>query len=90
MGTAALIEASPTAAPAGARQQPSPTPRPRLVVLEGGRGRTGLVSSPICRPARHPAALVRRRRLSILAAAVALLLLVVAAGWFDGGCRSPR
>ncbi|MGH9118847.1 MAG: LysM peptidoglycan-binding domain-containing protein [Acidimicrobiales bacterium] len=87
MGTAALIEAPPTAASAGAHQQPSTTTRPRLVVLEGGRGRTGLVSSPICRPVLLPAALVRRRRLAVVAAVAAIL--VVIAARLDGGAAVP-
>lgn len=72
------------AAPAAGRRG-----RSHLVALEGGRGRTGFVSSPPCRPVRLPAAIVRRRRLTILGVVAAALF--VAAGWFDGvGSRPDR
>ncbi|MGH9246934.1 MAG: LysM peptidoglycan-binding domain-containing protein [Acidimicrobiales bacterium] len=50
-------------------------PRPRLVVLEGGRSRAGLVSSSSCRPARL--------------ALATLPLLFVLASWLDGGASLP-
>ena len=87
MATPALLDLSATSAPAGVPSRPSPVGRPRLVVLEGGRGRTGPVSSPLCRPVRHPAALVRRRRLVLLITVAALAFL--AASWFDDGASVP-
>jgi LysM domain len=81
MMSAASIRSAPAAAPSDRRG------RPHLVVLEGGRGQTGLVSSPPCHPVRLPAAVVRRRRLVLLGSLAAVLF--VAASWFDGGAEVP-
>jgi hypothetical protein len=64
------------------------SPRARLVVLEGGRSRAGLVPSS-CRPVRLPAAPSSHRRPAAIAAAAALTLVFLVAGWLDDRSSVP-
>jgi nucleoid-associated protein YgaU len=83
MMSAASVRSAPTAEPSTRRG------RPHLVVLEGGRGQTGFVSSPPCRPVRLPAAVARRRRRRLALVGLVVAALFAAAGWFDRRASIP-
>jgi LysM domain len=87
MSSPALIDAPVAPSPVGGSGHPAPDQPPRLVLLQGGRSRTGTVSSPVCRPVRLPVATARSRRLAVAAAVAAVLL--AAAVWLDDGAVVP-